>query len=130
MKLVINKCYGGFNLSWAAIKRHAELKGRSVQRFAWELKGDDFVERPMADDEPEVIFETYRLSGMSDTEHFSPRGIARDDPDLVRVVEELGEAADSRLSALKVVEIPDGVEWDVEEYDGMEHIAERHRTWG
>jgi hypothetical protein len=28
-----------------------------------------------------------------------------------------------------VVEIPDDVNWQVEEYDGMEHIAEKHRTW-
>jgi len=27
------------------------------------------------------------------------------------------------------VEVPDDVDWYVEEYDGLEHIAERHRTW-
>lgn len=54
----------------------------------------------------------------------------RNDPDLVAVVEELGEAANGRFSKLRVVEIPDGVEWQIEEYDGLEWIAEKHRTWG
>jgi hypothetical protein len=28
-----------------------------------------------------------------------------------------------------VIEIPDDVEWIIVDYDGMEHIAEKHRTW-
>jgi hypothetical protein len=28
-----------------------------------------------------------------------------------------------------VIEIPDDVEWEVEEYDGLEWVAEKHRTW-
>jgi hypothetical protein len=30
---------------------------------------------------------------------------------------------------LEIVEIPDDVEYTIEEYDGLEHIAEKHRTW-
>ena len=37
--------------------------------------------------------------------------------------------ADGDYSELKVVEIPDGVNWYIEEYDGLEHVTERHRTW-
>jgi len=59
----------------------------------------------------------------------TPYDIPRDDADLVAIVEELGEKASNRLSALKVVEIPDDVQWTVEEYDGLEHVAEVHRTW-
>lgn len=55
--------------------------------------------------------------------------IPRDDPALVRVVEELKERAGERYSDLKVVEIPDGVEWELCEYDGIEWVAEKHRTW-
>ena len=55
--------------------------------------------------------------------------IARDDPHLVQTVEQLGELADTRYSELKVVEVPDDVEWLIAEYDGWEHVAERHRTW-
>jgi hypothetical protein len=55
--------------------------------------------------------------------------IARDDPHLVQTVLRLGGAANTRYSELKVVEIPDGVEWTICEYDGCEWIAEAHRTW-
>lgn len=30
---------------------------------------------------------------------------------------------------IKIVDIPDDVEWELCEYDGIEHIAEKHRTW-
>jgi hypothetical protein len=55
--------------------------------------------------------------------------IARDDPHLVQTVQELGETANTRYSELKVVEVPDGVEWTIHEYDGREWVAEAHRTW-
>ena len=55
--------------------------------------------------------------------------IERDDPALVQVVEEMGDAAAGSFSQLKIVEIPDDVEYIIEEYDGSEWVAERHRTW-
>ena len=55
--------------------------------------------------------------------------IQRDDPYLVQVVEQLGAAANGGYAKLKVVEIPDDVEWTVMEYDGAEWVAEAHRTW-
>lgn len=54
---------------------------------------------------------------------------SRDDPDLVAAVETLRERASNTFSALRVVEIPDGVRWHIADYDGLEHIAEDHRTW-
>jgi hypothetical protein len=55
--------------------------------------------------------------------------IDRDDPVLIQIIEQLGDKANDRYATLKVVEIPDDVEWHIHEYDGMEHIAENHRTW-
>lgn len=54
----------------------------------------------------------------------------RDDPVLVSIVKELGvnEAGDD-VASLKIVEIPDNVEWQIEECAGKEWIAEKHRTW-
>lgn len=55
--------------------------------------------------------------------------IDRDDPDLVEVVDMLGHESWSQCSKLKIVEIPESVEWQIEDYDGLEWIAEKHRTW-
>ena len=61
--------------------------------------------------------------------HTYSRDIARDCVHLVETIRTLGSAADTRYSNLKVVEIPDGVQWSVHEYDGSEWVAEAHRTW-
>lgn len=58
------------------------------------------------------------------------RDIPRDNVNLVRIVKELGAKANGSCAKLYVVEIPRDVDWIVCEYDGAEHIAERHRTWG
>ncbi len=55
--------------------------------------------------------------------------IPRDDERLVQVVEELRAAANGHAADLKVVEIPDGVEWVINKTDGVEHVSEVHRTW-
>ena len=52
----------------------------------------------------------------------------RNDPDLVAVVESLGAEANGKFASLEVVEIPDGIDWRIEEYDGSESVAEG-RTW-
>jgi hypothetical protein len=55
----------------------------------------------------------------------------RDDPDLIRAVEKLGEKKSSGpFASLKIVEIPADVEWIIQSHFGREWIAEKHRTWG
>ena len=55
--------------------------------------------------------------------------IERNDPVLVEVVEALGSYANGKFADLKVVEVPDDVKWIIEDYDGVEWVAETHRTW-
>jgi hypothetical protein len=62
-------------------------------------------------------------------EDWSYYDIERNDQYLVRVVEELGDDVNGRFSELKVVDIPDDVEWQIDEYDGLEWVAEKHRIW-
>ncbi len=90
MKVVINKCYGGFSLSKEGVK---------FMGLEWDGYG-----------------------------HCSE--LSRENPKLVECVEKLGEKANGRLARLVVVKIPDGIEYTIKEYDGMEHIAEKHETWG
>lgn len=74
-----------------------------------------------------AALEMYReLSG---NESAYDRNIPRDDPFLIQIIEQLDHDADGSCAALKIVEIPDGVAWEIEEYDGKEHVAEQHRTW-
>ena len=96
-KVVINTCYGGFQLSERA--ENLWRKAKSIP----------------------------------DAEGVYNWDIARDDPDLVRIVEELGDAASgATYSQLKVIEVPTWVQekgWHINEYDGSEHVAENHKTW-
>jgi len=41
----------------------------------------------------------------------------------------MGHLTNGSYSRLKIVEVPDDVEWEVDEYDGNEWVAEKHRTW-
>lgn len=93
MKIVINRCFGGFGLSPEAILKYTELKGIEY--------GD-----------------------------FEKISVDRSDPILVQIVEEMGtKKSQSQLSKLKIVEIPDDVQWLIEDYDGFESIHEVHRVW-
>ena len=106
-RIVINSCYGGFSISREAAEYMAE---RGHAQAAAELTAAGG-------------FYGYGYVGGFDD------GYKRDDPLLVEAVETLGDAANGSCSRLTVEEIPDGVEWQIEEYDGFEHVAESHRTW-
>ena len=90
MKVVINRCYGGYSLSKAAY---------DYLGLEWNGYGYTY-----ADD--------------------------RTNPKLIECLEAIGcEAASGEMANLKIVEIPDDVEWEIEEYDGREWVAEKHRVW-
>jgi hypothetical protein len=75
----------------------------------------------------EIALEEYKKrKGITDPD-FYYYGISRDCRVLVEMVE--GGGVDSTYSSLKVVEIPDDVDWYIQEYDGREWVAEKHRTW-
>ena len=69
------------------------------------------------------------VKGILDTNSFSHHFIDRCDPTLVDIVRIMGDRANDRYSRLKIVEIPDGTDYFIQEHDGMEWIAEAHRTW-
>ena len=75
-----------------------------------------------------AIREYKKLAGITDAD-FYDRDIPRDDPYLVKIVKELGMIANGAHANLKIIEIPGDVDWIVQEYDGAEWIAEKHRTW-
>jgi hypothetical protein len=142
MKVVINRCYGGFGLSHEAMMRYFEIKGITVYpeqgrslgdwKFwtYWTVKPEDRIESKEGEDFYKMPIEDRAAYNKACSEQtVYPREIERHDPALVQVVEELGEQSWGSFAELVVVEIPDDVDYIVEEYDGMEHIAEAHRTW-
>lgn len=133
MKIVINKCYGGFGLSHKAVMRYAEFSGLTLYASVEKSVGDFEHFKPYDGNKNAFIiyYHTKLLINETypDKNDFYERDIKRDDPNLVKVVEELGNKAGGRYSKLRIVEIPDGVDYVIEEYDGMEWIAEKHRTW-
>ena len=53
----------------------------------------------------------------------------RANPKLVECVEKLGSKANGSMSELKIVEIPDGIEYEINDYDGIEQIIEPRIVW-
>ncbi len=114
MKIVINKCYGGFGLSEDAVTMYLKRKGQQVyiaRRATYNLY--------------------YTHPDMKREDYFSEYRLRRDDPILISLIEEFGAASISgKRSALEVVEIPDDVvHWSVHEAEGLEWIVEG-RMWG
>ena len=134
MKVVINACHGGFGLSEKAVMRYAELKGLTVYPEGTGLFTTYWLV-PEEEREDQTNFHTWSMEEkLASNKRLAQqvwveREIQRDDPALVQVVEELGADANARFAELAVVEIPDGVAWQIAEYDGYEHVAEKHRTW-
>ncbi len=138
MKLVINRCYGGFSLSHEAMMRYAEIKGIKFypeeEAFGfttyYTVPKDQRVEPKEGEEFYKMSLEERRAyNKRCVNEQLYDRDLERDDPVLVQVVEELGSKADGRYAELEIVEIPDDVRWQIEEYDGKEWVAEQHRTW-
>ena len=139
MKIVINSCYGGFGFSPRTLKLYYEKlnkpcyflkrdyssdssKARYIPVSAEELDKKDFwIACSIPNGTHEDFFGKHRISSHS---------VDRADPLLIEAIEEIGiENAGQRHSKLKIIEIPDWIEYTIEEYDGMEHVAEKHRTW-
>jgi len=112
MKIVINRCYGGFSLSDEAILRYAEIKGINLTRV-----------------EDEDKFWSYFIIDGDKDKYFSDRELPRNDLVLVQVVEELGAKANGQCAKLRIIEIPDETNWQIGEYDGMEHVEQVHQRW-
>lgn len=55
--------------------------------------------------------------------------IDRHDPKLIECVETLEDKANGRLARLVIIEIPDDVNYTIENYDGIERVEEVRRTW-
>lgn len=134
MKIVINNCYGGFSLSHEAVMKYAKLKGMKLYPFVNDSPYEFDKFKPY-NGEKDVFLVYYAEKPLKEDgtyesgSYFSERDIDRTDKNLIKVIEKLGKRANGSCANLKIVEIPDDIKWKIEEYDGIEWIAEEHRTW-
>lgn len=119
MKVVINTCYGGFGLSNKAYEKLIDY-GIPTEDYSEEkdLNGEY--------DEKKIIFKSI-IPHIKYFDSFLSED--RTNELLIKVIENLDKEANGPHAKLKIVEIPDDVNYIIEEYDGLEHIAEVHRTW-
>lgn len=125
-KIVINSTYGGFNISQEGFEWLIEKGVPVVGYFRDRDHGGD-------DDQPVIYDQTigdeeqraYHRTGYFERYWTTYYDKHRTDPLLVEFVEKHPDKA----GTLSVVDVPDDVEWQIMEYDGLEWVAEKHRTW-
>ena len=101
MKIAINRDWGGFSVS-AAIYKELGIK---YDNYGY-LDNKDFG----------IMSDNYLEW--------------RSDPRLIAAIEKLGEKESSgKLANIKVIDVPDDIEWNIDEYDGVETVEEKHRSW-
>lgn len=144
-KIVLNRGHGGFSLSAEAILFLIQKDSEVIQAFSIEDEYDvreqqlatEIVQKqfvPFQDGYLTNIYngnlykegKVYRLV----TAHENGLEI-RDNPDIVQVVEALGDKSSGKFAVMEVVEVPDDVEWEVMiPFDvKVEYIREQSRSW-
>ena len=137
-KVILNKSYGGFDVSDEGYRLYAKKKG--LELFAYE---SDYSKRPITytkvDSPTRKIFVFYSTKDLGDVstgdDLFENRldlnEKLREDKTLLEVVEELGEKASGAFGKLTIVEIPDDVAEDyvIDDYDGIETLHKRVEEW-
>lgn len=137
MKVILNKCYGGFGVSQKAYELYAKKKGLEIFVYKLECTNDKPIYRKT--DMGSSIFTITFTKDFGDYvdlyDDNSEKYILelcsnhREDPVLIEVVEELGDRANSPFSKLVVVDIPDGMEYEIDDYDGVETLHQKVEKW-
>ncbi len=137
MKVVINKCYGGFGISplclWELVQRNAKCV-ETIPLKEWatiDIEDDLGANANLPSNIKTYFFGAPLVDMDTRTVYCLNKSSARQDLDLIELIETKGsDWCSGELAELVVVEIPDGIEWEIEEYDGVEWVSEAHRTWG
>ena len=141
MKIAIDthSCY--FELSHKAVMRYTELCGVKLYCYVADYDKDDtdncFIEYVERDnDQCSIYYFTEPLKdnkwdGRDYDKVFHCVNIPRNDKNLIQVIEEMGRKASDENSYIKIVEIPDDVQWQIDcmgDWD-REKVVEKHREW-
>ncbi len=142
-KVILNKCFGGFDVSPKAYQLYAIYKGYShLYKYQLVSSSLDDTTYKLVDlfDEHFLCFYVTKYFG----EEFFKNDISkedwekhvlylnddnREDDILIKVVEELGDEASGSFGQLVVVQIPDDLDYVIDDYDGIETLHARVETW-
>ena len=136
-KVILNKCYGGFSLSDLAYKRYAKKSGIKLFKYEMYINADTVsCEFRKVKNSDSLLFSYYVTKDLGKTTNELPKDYCftlgrenREDPVLIEVIEELGEKANTKFSDLKIVEIPDDLDYVIDDYDGIETLHEKVQVW-
>jgi len=103
-KIAYNACFGGFNLSRAAVLRAREITGDPSWGGAC------------------IIGDTWEDSDLPVDCDYGARPDDRTDPVVIQVIEELGDEANGMCAKLCIAELPSGTRYRIDEYDGLESV--------
>lgn len=135
-EIVINKCYGGFSLSYEGTMLYAKLCGFKLYAFVpspIDLNKYFQYNKKIHKSTHFIFFSKKPLNKNGDIDDdgcFYERDIERDDVNLIKVVKRLKKKANGNFAKLKIVKIPNNIQWHIEQYDGLEWVAENHKIWG
>ncbi len=143
MKIVINDDFGGFGVSTDVlielVKRNAKcIKSMTLQEYYcgstkkhidWQENWQHDLEK--YEQKEEFLAHNWDFNVYKDglLYFIDKANETRTDKDLIEVIETLGEKSFGKHANLKVIEIPDNIEYEIHEYDGLESIHEKHRSW-
>jgi hypothetical protein len=125
MKIILNKCYGGFGISLDGYLLYAKKKGIELDVY----HNGVLINNPHKFLESRKPYVTEFYYKTKTGKRFYLHTENRDDETLIKVVKELGEKANGIYADLKIVEIPDNMQYSIEEYDGIETLHEYHNWW-
>jgi len=128
LEVVINRCYGGFSISVGALEELYKMKSDVLEKIP-------IKEYFQKDETQEYMDGHIKMCGLvvKDSQVISLKDrrdkLVRGNKDLITVIKKLGDKANGQCAKLEVIEVPADVEWEIDEYDGMESVEETHRSW-
>lgn len=140
MKVILNKCFGGFGISLEGYKLYCQKKNLPCIFYRFDSVKDknNIFKKVSTPNYMSYCFtydfgETFESTVGVDDSQFEKMlyldSSYREDATLIEVVEELGEKANGRFANLVVVDIPDGLNYVIDDYDGVETLHERVKEW-
>lgn len=158
MKIILNKCFGGFGFSPKVYVEYAKRKG--IDLFVYDEKcSNEFIYETIYFKIPleQITFDNYSYINVNNRlflPHFCTMDLGdsfsnkdkqkydafkehllylnehyRTDEVLISIVEDLGSEANGKFADLKIVEIPDDLDYVIDDYDGRETLHQNVPTW-